>query len=146
MWAFLYYLSVSGIAELVDSELKKPDADRRYIPVWPDYDPDSKTFNFFRKAGTIKIWAWLDALLKLAGLGGCTPHSFRASACIWALRCFVEADYVKEGGRWVGTGKSWRKYFKAGSASREKYRAMKQQDPIFRFWIWMFNVEPEYES
>ena len=40
LWAFLYYLSVSGIAELVDSELKKPDADRRYIPIWPDYDPD----------------------------------------------------------------------------------------------------------
>ena len=45
----------------------------------------------------------------------------RASACIWALRGYVDTDYVKVGGRWVGTGTSWRKYFEQGSAMRFKY-------------------------
>ena len=120
LYAFQFFSAISGQGEVVGMENKKGDAGK-YVPMWPDFDPDTNTFNFYKKAGTVKLWAWVDALMKHSGLGQATPHSMRASACIWALRGYVECDYVKEGGRWVGTGTSWRKYFQQGSAFRFKY-------------------------
>ena len=93
----------------------------------------------------MKLWTWVDALLKLSGLLLATPHSIRASACIWALRCYIDPDYVKEGGRWVGTGKSWRKYFQQGSAAKLRY-GKEGNDPVFQWWVWKFNVQPDYDA
>eukprot|EP00966_Prymnesium_polylepis_P257310 5944110-Prymnesium_polylepis.1 len=83
MYAFQFFSSTCGQGEIVGLELSK-GADAKFVP----------------HAGTVKVWTWVDALLKLSGLPLATPHSIRASACIWALRCYVDPDYVKEGGRW----------------------------------------------
>ena len=143
---YVYFSSHSGLSEVVAHEMKQPRASRKYVAMWPDFDPDTKTFDFYKPAGTPKLWWWLDALLKLAGLDQATPHSIRSSACIWALRCYVEADYVKEGGRWLGTGKSWKKYFERGSALKEQNRKKPSGDPIFKFWVWQYNVVPDVDA
>ena len=89
LYTFLHFSAISGQGEIVGMEKLKPVGQRKFVPMFPDFDPDTNMFNFFKKAGTLKIWSWVEALLKLAKLDDATPHSIRASACIWALRCYV---------------------------------------------------------
>jgi hypothetical protein len=147
MYNFLFFSAMSGQGEIVEMEKTKPVGERKFVPMWPDFDPDSNMFNYYKKAGSEKLWAWVDALLKLklAGLDEATPHSIRSSACIWALRCYIFAFYVQSGGRWEGTGKSWKKYLMQGSKWQQHY-ARKGHDPIFHFWVWKYNVCPDYDA
>ena len=53
---------------------------------------------------------------------------------------------MKEGGRWLGTGKSWKKYFERESALKEQNRKKPSGDPIFKFWVWQYNVVPDVDA
>ena len=86
------------------------------------------------------IYTWLNMALKAAGMTEETPHSIRSSACIWALRCGNDSEMVKLGGRWIGSGVSWRKYHHLGSNKKQYYINKGRRDPVFSFWIWRPNV------
>ena len=138
--------AVSGLGDVVAHELTKQEGDRVPVYMFPEYDEATQCFNFYEKAGTSKIWDWINRAMVAANMEGCTPHSIRASACVWAIRCFAEAEYVRAAGRWSQLGASFGKYFRKGSLLRETHLVNSEEDPIFRFWKWTYNVVADVDG
>ena len=142
----LEFHAVSGLGDVVAYEMGKPESERLPVYMFPEYNEATHRFDFYEKAGTAKIWDWVNRALVGAGLEGCTPHSLRASACVWGIRCFAEAEYVRAAGRWSQLGASFGKYFRKGSQLREHFLSINEEDPIFRFWKWTYNVVADVDG
>ena len=143
----LEFHSISGLGEAIEYELKQLMERQMDVYMFPDYDEATQTFDFYKPAGTRKVWDWLDRMIKGSDMReGTTPHSIRASGCIWALRCFAETEYVRKAGRWSIAGRSFGFYFKEGSASRDHYLALEVEDPVFSFRVWKYNVLGELDN
>ena len=70
-----------------------------------------------------------------------TAHSLRASAVLWALRCYCPEYRAKRCGRWLGGGDAnWSRYAQNGSTERKTYLENKQMAPVFSLWRFTDNV------
>lgn len=154
--AFYEFYALIGMFTLLIEMLQRPAHQRHYIPMFPHYNEDDRSFDLSKPATTSWMQKQVRAVLRKChwlpedniGPEGVTVHALRAAAAVWALRCGAHDTQVRLCGRWSQGSAAFDRYAQQVTVTAETLRFQGKEDPIYGLFCWhssYIGEAPDYQ-